>query len=237
MANQFFDFKQFRINQEKSAFKVGTDGVLLGAWATVQQGGRALDIGTGTGLLAIMVAQRSGMTVTAIEPDSLSAEEATENVKNCRWSKRIRVLNISLQDHTIPTGEKYNLIISNPPYFSDSVLNSDRRLSGARHNLTLGADEILSAASLMLADDGILSVILPYTEGNMFIATASGYGLYCNRMTRVKPLPSKGIKRLLMEFSGSKDQLKSDYLTIEKGDRHDYSTDYISLTKDFYLEF
>jgi len=237
MSNQYFDFKQFRINQEYSAFKVGTDGVLLGAWTSLPDAGDALDIGTGTGLLAIMLAQRSTLQVTAIEPDKPSAEEASWNVKNSRWKERITVYNESLQDHVAVPARKYDLIITNPPYFTGSVLNNDIRSSGARHDVTMGSEDILKAASELLRENGKLSLILPYTEGNLFIAMASAYGLYCNRITKVKPLPSKPVRRLLMEFSGQKGILKSDYLTIERGNRHEYSAEYKALTRDFYLEF
>lgn len=237
MANQFFDFKQFRVNQRYSSFKVGTDGVLLGAWACTMDGGEALDIGTGTGLLAMMIAQRSSMSVTAIEPDKQSAEEASENVKNSRWSQRVRVVNSSLQDYMASTDKKYDLVITNPPFFSGSVLNPDLRISGARHDLTLSSEDILVASSALLRSEGKLSLVLPYAEGNLFIALASAHGFYCNRLTRVKPLPSKPVRRLLMEFSRIKETLKADYLTIEKGNRHEYSPEYIELTKDFYLEF
>ncbi|TFH34862.1 MAG: methyltransferase domain-containing protein [Bacteroidia bacterium] len=237
MANQHFDFKQFRVTQKQAVFKVGTDGVLLGAWARTFDMGDALDIGTGTGLLALMVAQRSPMSVDAIEPDKQSADEASENVKVSRWSKRVTVLNTSLQDYAAETGKKYDLIITNPPFFIDSVLNIDKRLSGTRHNVTLGADDILVSVSKLLKESGRLSLILPYTEGNIFIAMASAYGLYCNRLTRVKPIPSKPVRRLLLEFSRFKEVLISDYLTIERGNRHEYSPEYIALTRDFYLDF
>jgi tRNA1Val (adenine37-N6)-methyltransferase len=184
-----------------------------------------------------MIAQRSASYISAIEPDKISAIEAKSNIVASRWSSRIEVHNISLQEFVSIAESPFDLIITNPPYFSDSLLNSSKRLSMARHNLMLSPEDILQAARSLLSENGTLSIILPYKEGTLFIATASAFGLYCNRLTKVKPTPSKPVRRLLMEFSGKKDHLQSDYLSIERGDRHNYSTEYTELTKDFYLEF
>jgi tRNA1Val (adenine37-N6)-methyltransferase len=237
MPNSYFDFKQFRINQAHAAFKVGTDGVLLGAWAGVPEQGKILDVGTGTGLIALMAAQRTSSIITAIEPDPASYSEAEANVKDSRWSDRITVLNTTLQELVELTDEKFDHIISNPPFFSVSLPNKEDRVTSARHTITLNATDFLEASDRLLKPDGKLSLILPYAEGNLFIVTASAYGLYCSRMTRIKPLPEKSVRRLLMEFSRNMDKLKSDYLVIEKGKRHDYTSEYISLTRDFYLDF
>lgn len=237
MSNSYFNFKQFRVEQGDSAFRVGTDSVLLGAWAKCQGASEILDVGTGTGLLALMLAQRSESSITAIEPDFLSYREADKNIKNSPWSDRITLINASLQEFSSEAKRKYDLIITNPPYFGSSLRNSNARSSAARHNINLNTDEILLAASALLEESGILSMILPYVEGNMFIAAAASYGFYCNRMTRVKPLPAKSVKRLLIEFSREKEMLVSDYLSVERGERHEYSAEYIELTRDFYLDF
>ncbi|MEZ5000422.1 MAG: methyltransferase [Bacteroidales bacterium] len=237
MAENHFDFKQFRINQEKAAFRVGTDSVLLGAWTDLRGVSTVLDVGTGTGVLALMVAQRSTARIVAIEPDSLSAGEAEANIAMSRWKDRITIIETSLQEYLYKTAERYDLIISNPPYFSGSLANPDPRSAGARHALTLSGEELISASGSLLTEKGRLSIVLPYAEGNLFIATASGYGLYCNRMTRVKPLPGSPVKRLLMEFGRTKEELVSDYLIIGKGERHNYTEEYTRLTRDFYLEF
>ena len=236
MPNTWFDFKQFRVVQKDSAFKVGTDGVLLGAWCSVEGDGMVLDIGSGTGLIALMIAQRSSALITAIEPDSLSAKEARLNFDSSPWSDRLQIENISLQDFK-NSGKKFDHIVSNPPYFTSSLLNDDSRVSGARHNYSLSSKQILEASSEMLNTGGKLSVILPYTEANLMIAEASDYSLYCNRMLNIKPLPGKAVKRILLEFSNISKPLTTGILVVETGKRHSYSHEYRGLTGDFYLNF
>lgn len=237
MGNNWFDFKQFRIVQEKAAFRVGTDGVLLGAWASFEGRKNIVDAGTGTGLIALMAAQRSKAVIRAIEPDQSSSEEAQLNVKASRWSRMIVVENISLQELAVSSEPVYDMIVTNPPFFTDSLPNRDKRLSAARHNITLSQSDLLESADSLLAPDGVLSLILPWEEGNVFIATASGYGFYCNRLTRVKPLPSLPAHRLMMEFSRVQVPLQSDWLIISSGERGNYTAEYRTLTKDFYLQF
>ncbi|MCA1756147.1 MAG: methyltransferase [Bacteroidales bacterium] len=237
MGNNWFDFKQFRIVQEKSAFRVGTDGVLLGAWASFEKRKQIVDAGTGTGLIALMAAQRSGAIIRAIEPDQSSAEEARINVKASPWSGRIVVKNISLQELAESSEPVYDMIVSNPPFFTDSLPNRDQRLSAARHNITLSQNDLLESADRLLAPGGVLSLILPWEEGNVFIASASGYGFYCNRLTRVKPLPSLPAHRIMMEFSRVQVPLQSDWLIISSGERNHFTAEYRALTKDFYLQF
>ena len=237
MPNQWFNFKQFKVWQKESAFKVGTDGVLLGAWCDVKDNSRILDVGTGTGLIALMTAQRSDADIVAIEPDKSSAAEASLNIAKSPWNKRIMILETTLQDYSDNTDLSFDHIVSNPPYFSDSLQNADMRLSRARHNFSLDSVDLLKCAVKLLDDSGMLSVILPYTEANLLIAEACDYGLYCSRMLNVKPLPDKPVKRILLEFTREKKDLSSGFLIIETGKRHNYSHEYRSLTKDFYLDF
>lgn len=237
MPNQWFNFKQFKIWQRESAFKVGTDGVLLGAWCEVKDNSRILDVGTGTGLIALMTAQRSDADIVAIEPDKSSVAEASLNIARSPWHKRILVLETTLQDYSDKTDLKFDHIVSNPPYFSGSLQNADIRLSRARHNFTLDSVDLLKCSVNLLKDGGMLSLILPYTEANLIIAEASDYGLYCSRMLNIKPLPDRPVKRILLEFTGEKKALSSGFLVIETGTRHNYSHEYRSLTKDFYLDF
>ncbi len=237
MPNTWFNFKQFKVWQRESAFKVGTDGVLLGAWCDIKDDKYILDIGTGTGLLALMAAQRSDAEIIAIEPDSLSAAEATLNTARSPWRKRITVLRISLQDFVLKRERKFDHIITNPPFFRNSLRNAAERKSKARHNLTLDTSELLDLSCSLLDETGRLSLILPYTEANLFIAEATEYGLYCTRILNIKPTPSSSVKRMLMEFSREKKTASSGIIVIETDGRHKYSHEYRSLTKDFYLEF
>ena len=235
MANNYFSFKQFTIYQDKSAFKVGTDGVLLGASADLSGSGNILEIGSGTGLVTIMLAQRCSARITAIEPDYESFIQTSENVARCKWHDRIRVEHTDLQHFN--TDEKYDLIITNPPYFSDSLKNPDARKSGARHNDSLSSGEILEGVVKFMSEDGRLQLIMPYVEGNVFIAEASAYGLYCNNIVKIKPLPSSEIRRLILTFSKTQKIPSEKFLTIENGVRHEFTEEYKNLTKEFYLKF
>ena len=235
MPNGYFSFKQFTINQERASFKVGTDGVLLGAVADLNDIKRILDIGTGTGLIALMVAQRCDAEIVAIEPDNESFIQACENVRLSRWSNRIRVENINLQD--FKDNGKFDLVISNPPYFNASLKNPDPRKSFARHNDSLSSGELLNGAAVLMSEGGRLQVIMPYAEGSLLIAEAIESGLYCNDILKIRPLPESEIRRLIITFSRERKRATEKFLTIEHGRRHQFTEDYINLTKDFYLNF
>lgn len=234
MPNNYFNFKQFTINQEKSAFKVGTDGVLLGAVADISGAKSILDIGSGSGLISLMLAQRSEAMITAIEPDSDSYLQTRENADGSKWKDRLKVVHTDLQSFN-PDG-KFDLIITNPPYFSGSLKNPDPRKSAARHNDSLTSDKLLKGVMRLINDNGRFQLIMPYVEGNIFIAEANRYDLYCNEIVKIKPLPSAEIRRLILTFGRVRKKPVEKFLTIEHG-RHLYTDDYINLTKDFYLKF
>lgn len=236
MANNYFSFKQFTIHQEKAAFKVGTDGVLLGVIADTEGVRRILDIGTGTGLIAIMLAQKCNAEIVAIEPDNESYMQACDNVSQCKWSDRIIVEHTDIQSYN-PGREKFDLIVSNPPYFTNSLKNPDPRKSSARHNDYLTSADLLTGVSKLLSDEGKFQLILPYVEGNVFIAEAQEYGFYCNSMLKIRPLPNMEVRRLVLTFSRKQSALSERFLTIEHGRRHEFTEEYINLTKDFYLKF
>ena len=236
MANNYFSFKQFTIYQDKSAFKVGTDGVLLGVFADIAGVKRILEIGTGTGLIAIMLAQRCKAEIVAIEPDYESYIQACDNVRLCKWNSRIKVEHTDLQ-YYYPDEGKFDLVVTNPPYFTDSLKNPDPRKSAARHNDTLTSEELLVGVSRLLDDGGHLQLVMPYVEGNVFIAEAYKYGFYCNNILKIKPLPTAEIRRLILSFSRERLKVNERFLTIEHGKRHKFTEEYINLTKDFYLKF
>lgn len=236
MAEDIFKFKQFIIRQDKAAFKVGTDGVLLGASASVSGVRSILDIGTGTGLIALMLAQRSDAVITAIEPDYDSYVQASENVLNSLWYNRISLLNCSVQDFS-PGDNKFDLIVTNPPWIIDSLRNPDPARSMARHNINLNNSDILTAAGRLLETHGRLQLIMPYAEGNIFIAEAAAHEFYCNEIMKIRPLPSSPVKRIILSLSRERQPVSERFLTIEKGNRHDYTEDYIRLTRDFYIKF
>jgi tRNA1Val (adenine37-N6)-methyltransferase len=236
MASNYFNFKHFTIYHDKSAFKVGTDGVLLGAVADVTCVKRILDIGSGSGLIALMLAQRSDAEIVTIEPDHDSFLQTCNNVRLSKWSSRIKVEYTDLQ-HYYPGKDKFDLIVTNPPYFTDSLKNPDVRKSAARHNDSLTSDEILKGVLRLIEDTGTLQLIMPYVEGNIFIAEAQGFDLYCNNILKIKPLPTSKIRRLILRFSKRQTKVSEKFLTIERGKRHEFTEEYINLTKDFYLKF
>ena len=237
MPNDYFKFKQFTINQYRCAMKVGTDGVLLGAWANCENAKTVMDIGTGTGLIALMIAQRSKAMIEAIEIDQEASIQAQENVDKTMWADRIKIINQSFQTFQVSTDNKYDLIVSNPPYFQNSLFAPDQKRTNARHNSNLELEELIVGAKKLLSNDGKLNVILPYLEGNMFNVKAAELGLYCIRQTKVLAKPNRDPKRLLLEFAHIKKPLVEQDLIIELNKRHEYSEAYKNLTKDYYLAF
>jgi len=197
---------------------------------------RILDIGTGTGLISLMLAQRSEASIVSIEPDYESFLQAEENVSQCKWRNRIKVINSDLQKYASDE-EKFDLIVTNPPYFNNSLKNPDARKSSARHNDSLSSADLLTGVARLLNDDGIFQLIMPYVEGMIFIAEAQEYGLYCNNILKIKPLLTAEVRRLIMIFSRERLKLTEKFLTIERGERHEFTDDYKALTKDFYLKF
>ena len=239
-----FKFKQFTIHQDRTAMKVGTDGVLLGAWTPITSTAtKVLDIGTGTGLIALMLAQRllkcnaySNFAIDAIDIDQLSIEQATENIKNSPFASRIKTHFKSLQEYS--PSEKYDAIVCNPPYFVASLKCPDASRTQARHTDSLSFDELLQHSSRLIKEDGSLSVILPINEGNTLINLASQYGFRLKEKVEVHPTPTSEPKRLLIHLIKSNNQsienIKSS-LTIEIS-RHQYTPEYIALTREFYLK-
>lgn len=235
MANSYFCFKHFRIEQSNCAMKVGTDGVLLGAWATVKSAKSCLDIGTGTGLLALMVAQRNNdAAVVAIELDDEAVIQAKENVEASPWPNRIEVVHSDVRSYC--SDKTFDLIISNPPYFNASLKSADTHRTLARHTSALSYNELLSCVRNLLAPQGLFSLILPYDVCTEFIELAKSHHLYCSRLCKVMPLPNANPKRALMEFSFIDTDTILEELVIESGGRHCYSAEYKELTKEFYLD-
>jgi len=235
MSNPYFQFKQFKINQDRCAMKVGTDGVLLGVWTDVSGVRSILDVGTGTGLIALMLAQRSPAAILGIEIDVDAAAQAVENVQNSPWRERIKIETVSLQTFTKNTDYRFDLIVSNPPYFNKSLKNPDAQRSVARHTDSLSQQDLIVAVDALLSDSGRLAVILPTVEGLEFILQAEMSGLYCSKKTKVIPRIGAAEKRLLLEFSRAKSACREDSLLIEI-ERHCYSERFRELTEGYYLE-
>lgn len=230
-----FQFKQFSIAQDLCAMKVGTDGVLLGAWSKVPNG-NVLDIGSGSGLISLMVAQRNkNCTIDAIDIDQQAYLQTLNNIKNCPWNDRIKGHHTALQ--CFHPSSKYNLIISNPPFFINAFKAENESKNRARHTDELSYQDFIHCATQLLQPSGILSVVLPVKEAEFFNDIAHQNKLYINRKCWVKPNSSKAPKRVLLEFRFHPKVVITEYLTIERDQRHDYTEEYRNLTQDFYLKF
>ena len=234
--NNYFQFKQFRIEQHHAAMKVNTDGVLLGAWADIENVNTVLDIGTGTGLIALMLAQRCNATITGIEIEPKAAGEALQNVQQSKWSDRISILPVSFQQFVATTELRFDLIVSNPPFFSNSAKSTDPDLSVARHNDLLPFADIITGACKLLTNQGCLSLILPSSEASGFIALAQEQGLYLNRVTGVRPFPDKEQNRILMEFGRHEVSITENEISVYDSSRKEYSAEFKILACDFYLK-
>lgn len=238
MSNQWFRFKQFTIRQDRCAMKVGTDGVILGAWTVVDGAVSVLDIGTGTGLLALMLAQRSEiLTVNALELDRDAAVQAAQNVAGSRFHDRITVLNVDFREFDPGRELYYDLVICNPPYFIASQKPVNRERSLARHTETLSLSDIFTGSAGLLSARGRLSMIIP-AEGYARAAEEAGQaGLHPARILYVHPLPNAEPKRICIEFSRKEQALVTEKMVLETGERHAWTENYRLLTRDFYLAF
>jgi tRNA1Val (adenine37-N6)-methyltransferase len=246
MAGNSFVFKEFEVKQSNCAMKVGTDAVLLGAWGSLPEHGQTLDIGTGTGIIAMMAAQRSSTFIDAIEIDEEAYREALENCKNSKWGERINVHHISFQKfvpQALGLSKKYDVILSNPPYFSNCVQAASESRTMARHTCNLSFEELVDGIASLLMKDGSFATILPLKEAEDLSAIARRLGLYPNRIMRVKTTFTKPEKRILLQFGFCKSTPVEETLIIENEAEaghlktRSYSTDYKNLTRSFYLNF
>jgi tRNA1Val (adenine37-N6)-methyltransferase len=238
MTNNYFKFKQFTLHQEHAAFRVTTDSVLLGAWAGIEAAEQILDIGTGTGLLSLMAAQRSDARIVALEPDRNSFMQAGLNITASPWHDRIMLLNTTIQDYQPIDNLLFDAIITNPPYFIDSLVNPSESKARARHTVSMSHADIAGAAARLLEPDGRLHLVLPVNEAGRFVELARDFELNCRKRMFVRPTPELPPARALMSLQlGGPQSCDDSELLIEKGGRHIYSDEYVSLTKDFYLKF
>ncbi len=216
--------------------KVGTDGVLLGAWADVSNVNSVLDIGTGSGLIALMLAQRCDATITAIDIESSAIVQANINALNSPWTERISNIEISLQQFVQNAKQQFDLIVSNPPFFKNALPNPDSKRTLARHAETHFHNELILSAKKLLNTNGRLCLILPVDEGNECLRFATEQALFCTKKVLVYPKPDSVAKRLLLEFSAVYSTQVVSELTIESEIRHEYTQDFSNLVKDFYLK-
>ena len=232
-----FQFKKFQIEQDQCAMKIGTDGILLGAWTATNEVNSALDIGCGTGLIALMIAQRtSNASIDAVEIDEASALQATQNVANSPWFERINVFNKAIQDFSSENRRKYDLIVSNPPFFTGGTFSDNQDKNSVRHTIKLPHNDLLRSVQNLLAPNGRFAAILPYIEGLRFCELAQTYQLHCVRKTEVIPQQGKNVERLLLEFTKEKSIGKDDQLMLRSASGNEFTSEYVNLTRDFYLD-
>ncbi|MCM2302429.1 MAG: methyltransferase [Flavobacteriaceae bacterium] len=231
-----FRFKQFTIQQDQTAMKVGTDGVLLGAWVSLENPESILDIGSGTGLIALMLAQRSdAIQIDAIEIEAHAYEQAVENFENSDWSDRLFCYHASLQDFVDEIDEKYDLIVSNPPFYTDAYESINKQRSLARFESALPFEELIESTAKLLSKNGNLALITPYKEEEKVLKIALKNELFPQKITRVKGTANSEIKRSLLLFSFQENTPEIDELIIELS-RHQYTDAFKELVKDFYLK-
>ncbi len=244
MALKPFQFKQFTVAQDRCAMKIGTDGVLLGAWTSLENNPQSiLDIGSGTGVIALQMAQRStAETIDAIEIDDDAYEQCTDNFENAPWADRLFCYHASIQEFVsemvageADINETYDLIISNPPFHSEDVKTKNTARDAARFTDSLPFEHLVVSTVHLLSEKGVFAVIIPKKEENHFIEIASQNNLFPKRICRVKGSPVSEEKRSLLEFSFLKTQPIVESLVIETS-RHKYTQEYSNLVKDFYLK-
>lgn len=229
-----FAFKQFVIKQEKNPQKVGTDSMLLGAWVSDLEYNRILDVGTGTGILALMCAQRfKNASIIAIEPDLPSLQEALENFNSSPFSQQISAVNCSLQ--AFKTDQKFDLIISNPPYFESAFLSTDQARNRARHTTTLPISTFYECTQKLLDETGNLVIIIPYDLAKTHLEKAKTVGLSPFKLLHTKKVGGN-YKRTLIHYSKKEIKCFVTEEIIVKDDKNNYSADYIALTKEFYIK-
>ncbi len=233
-----FQFKQFCVQHDRCAMKVNTDAVLLGAWAAATDPRRILDIGTGSGVIALMLAQRFPESIVqAVEIDESASLQAADNFRTSPWSNRLEVITDSIT--RFQATSPYDLIVSNPPFFHDLTTTCSLPRNRARHSVSLGYQELISAVERLLSPQGFFSVILPCSSVERFRALAMQQNLFCHRRCDIQAISSKLPTRSLLEFRQQPpDILHPAANLIVRSDQHrEYSAEYVELTRDFYLKF
>ena len=234
MSNSFFKFKQFTIEQSDCAMKVGTDGCLLGGWFNCSESNNILDIGCGTGLIAIMAAQRSNAGITGVEIDDKAALQARINAGNSPWRERIDIINSDLLEYT--TEKRFDTIVSNPPYFVNSLKCDDTSRTLARHSDSLDCRAFFKKCNELLEDDGKISIVIPSDIVEEWKSAAAEQNLYPARITSVRTTPRKAPKRALLEFSHSTQTATEENTLILETAPGEYSDDAKKILGDFYLK-
>ncbi|MCD4678977.1 MAG: methyltransferase [Bacteroidales bacterium] len=236
-----FRFKQFSVADDKCTMKVGTDAVLLGCWVNPTSAQYILDIGTGSGVIALMMAQRSNALIDGIDIDPPSIEQARQNIANSKWGGRMNIINKSLQKYCKNHSNKYDLIVTNPPFFSNSLRSPKENRNISRHNDKLNFDELIFSVKKLLDQDGRFCLILPENESEVFKDKAIINGLFPLRNLNIYPKKERAVKRILSEYCLTRPSLEGTDRDLSvlmiRNDDNTFTEEYQELTKDFYLEF
>ena len=235
MSETSFHFKEFIIHHDKCAMKVSTDAVLLGSWVKAENASSVLDIGTGSGVIALMIAQKCNAHIDAIDVDENAFQQAHENFMISPWNNRLKSKHRSLQEFSIEHPSLYDLIVTNPPYFHHASRPFTESRLNARHGDLLTFDELLNGVKKLLKPDGRFFVILPCKEGMEFLDKAQRKELFCNHILRIKTKADKNEKRLIMEFSFNFKGISEEEIIIQEEDGS-FTQEYIDLTRDYYLQ-
>jgi tRNA1Val (adenine37-N6)-methyltransferase len=233
-AKDIFNFKKFSVKHDRCTHKVGTDAVLLGAWTDIHNANRILDVGTGSGVIALMLAQRTQQetVIDGIDISIKDCEQATENIHDSPWPRKVRITHVAMQ---VFESEPYDLIVSNPPYFIDSTKPPAQERTKARHTEVLPPYELLLHAKRLLSPVGKLCLVLPTEEAKKFIALATTHGWYCTRFCEFRARANKPIERVLFQLQQHKQEIVNDSLILyEQGET--WAEAYKNLTRDFYLK-
>ncbi len=230
-----FRFKQFKVEDDRSTMKVGTDAVLLGAWADAGSAKNMLEIGTGSGVIALMLAQRSETKIEAIDIDKNSIEQAHENFQNSPWANRLNAIDSSLKDFCKSSSEKFEVIVSNPPFFNNSLTSPKQKKTRSKHTGELSYEDLLHGIVHFLAPNGNVFLILPHTESKIFVKLAQQNHLYVNKELLIRPKKEKAANRVLMELSFRETEKESTEIYLREPD-NSFSKAYSDLCQDYYLD-
>ena len=238
MPNCIFQFKEFAVWSHIGGFKVGTDAVLMGAWTGISDNQSVLDVGTGTGVISLMIAQRANTSLTAVELDRNAATQAKFNFQRSKFG-RLTVVNSSVQDFSATTTKQFDHIVCNPPFFQFSSKPNSETLQKAKHTDTLCPSDVLKSSSKMISESGKVSIVIPYKDEQEWLSIGNSMEFYPTRKLLLRPAPEFDIKRVLVEFGRVDASCEVNEIIVEEGERNNrsYTTEFQKMMKDYFIRF